>query len=177
MGLLEKLVLVIAGRSLENTTNISFITPYWFWEMMVFLLSRAAGSWPVENNASCKHLSAIAVWVSDRCFVWAGGAHRTRMEVGSFRWCSCCTLGTLGIDCEAEESRMMRKKQTKSCEWVKEWCLLSVVSLAFCSVSVEFIEGEILSRPNLCSTLPALRMAPCFICRGLVPQSSLLMIL
>lgn len=51
LRLLEKLELVIVSSSLENTTNTSFITLYWFQEMSVFLLSRAAASQSVGDSA------------------------------------------------------------------------------------------------------------------------------
>lgn len=160
LGWVEKPGLVIVSSPLENTTNISFIALYWFSGDVCFPTFEGSGFVVGAKQRSCESYNAAAVRVSNRWIVWAvkgckqgwGGCTDVLVaHLGLWEW----VLGREQLSDGLNGWRRGISCACLACRSDSPWS-----SLSFCL-------------PILYLALPALRVAPRFICTVPAPQSSL----
>lgn len=162
LGWVEKPGLVIVSSPLENTTNISFIALYWFWGDVCFPTFKGSGFMVRAKQCSCESYNAAAVRVSNRWFVWAVKGCKQ-----GWGGCTDVLVAHLGL----WEWLLGREKLN---DGLNGWRIVfSWARFVEPAVSVSPWSSLSSCLPILYLALPALRVAPCFICKVPAPQSSL----
>lgn len=147
---------------LENTTNISFIALYWFWGDVCFPTFKGSGFMVRAKQCSCESYNAAAVRVSNRWFVWAVKGCKQ-----GWGGCTDVLVAHLGL----WEWLLGREKLN---DGLNGWRIVfSWARFVEPAVSVSPWSSLSSCLPILYLALPALRVAPCFICKVPAPQSSL----